>query len=1477
MRKPTKFFALFGVFLTGILTCCARAEDCPFGDLHPDCRIDLQDVLVLASNWLEPEGSRYDLDKESGVNSFDFALVADQWLVRGPLVTINEFMAINTRSVLSPAGRYEDWIELHNPGDETVNVAGMYLTDDLAEPTKWRIPTDKPGLTTIEPNTHIVIWCDDDPVVSGLRAPFELDGNGEQIGLYDSSRGTYIDSIDFGDQEPDLSFGRYPQGSGAWQFMYIPTAGAPNRGGYIDEVEPVRFSHERGFYDQQFLLKLSTDTEGAKIYYTFDGSQPHDPSYRIPKGELYTGPINIYRTMVVRARAVKPGWKMSQTRTKTYLFGADDGMKSLPIISLVGDEKKTFYEPSGIMAVGSGYNNFIMRGKAYERPVSFEWIDRGETTDFQVDCGIRVHGSNWMRPRYERCSGYWTGNCKIAFRLYFRGEYGPSRLDYPLFPSEVDSFRSIVLRSGHNDRVNPFQKDELMRRLYADMGQVSSHGTYANLLINGQYKGYYNPCEHIKSEFCQDWWDTDNEFDVMTMNGIRDGSWEAWSQMMNFGKSQNLNNPDNYEQFAAMLDIPAFADYLILQLWNGNWDWPQNNWSAAREQSPDGKWRFFIWDAEGACFSDRLYQVRFSNLNSSGDENSQIYRMLKNVPAFRRTFGDRFFKHFYNGGALTPANINARFYEMKQQLRGVIPNMHTYVVDTWVPQRFGIFKNACINEGMFTFEGPQLCINGTAAHGGYISPDAAISLYNTRGSGTVWYTLDGSDPADTAGLPAGGFQYLVTGASPKRAYIPTGPISDNWRGGEYYNDSYWRSSSGEPGGVGYERGRGYESLISLDMNDQMYDRNTCCYVRVPFTFSGTSSSYDKMMLQIKYDDAFVAYLNGHEIARKNVSGEPEWNSSVRRDHPDSQAVVFEEIDVSQHLNKLTSGQNVLAIHGINTYPADSDFLILAQMYVDSEGSAGGQTGAIEYQTPFNISRTTQVKARIQTGNTWSALTEATFAVGSLAANLRITKIMYHPEETGDPNDGDREFIELKNIGASAVNLNMVEFTDGIGYKFGPQELGPDEYIVLVKDVNAFRAEYGDNIRIAGPYKRSLSNGGERITLVDGVGSEILDFEYKDGWFDITDGNGFSLSLRDYDATNPQSYKDKDSWRPSAFAGGSPGWDDAGQLPEPGSIVINEVLAHAHAQAPDWIELHNTTDRPINIGGWYLSDSESNPMKYRISDDLLISGGDHMVFYEDTTFNNPGGDPGCLVPFALSENGEEVLLSSAQEDMLTGYRDYEDFGASPSGVSFGRYYKASTDSYNFVLMSSNTPWQANAYPRVGPIVINEIMYNPAGGDQDQEYIELYNISSSPVTLYDYSTNVPWKMTDGVEHVFGTNPTVTVQPDGYLLLVRSISGFTQSYGEVPRGVQIFEYDSGGLNNGGEKVEISMPGDVDTEGKRYYIRIDRVNYSDGSHPEGSDPWPAGPDGNGPSLSRINPAAYGNDVANWNSAAPSPGRTNY
>ncbi|MCX5636840.1 MAG: lamin tail domain-containing protein, partial [Planctomycetota bacterium] len=484
--------------------------------------------------------------------------------------------------------------------------------------------------------------------------------------------------------------------------------------------------------------------------------------------------------------------------------------------------------------------------------------------------------------------------------------------------------------------------------------------------------------------------------------------------------------------------------------------------------------------------------------------------------------------------------------------------------------------------------------------------------------------------------------------------------------------------------------------------------------------------------------------------------------------------------------------------------------------------------------------------------------------------LRITEIMFNPAEGGAFDNEQYEYIELKNIGTASLPLLGVKFTEGIyfSFPFPNINLPPGGYVVVAKNQSAFASRYTvpGGVQVLGPYDGQLSNSGENVKLEDPTNSTILDFTYRDGWFDITDGGGFSLTIRDPNSSDLNNWDSKSGWRTSAYIGGSPGEDDSGVIPNPGDVVINEVLAHAHATAPDWIELHNTTGEPINIGGWFLSDNHLTPKKYQLAEDTVIDRYSYKVFWEDTDFNSPS-DPGCIVPFALSENGEEVCLSSAQGGILTGYQEVQDFGASETGVSFGRYFKRSNNNADFVAMSQITPELPNAYPKVGPIVINEIMYNPPSGS-DAEFVELRNITGSKVYLFDAEGNT-WKFHDegyGIDYNLPANTNILA--NGYLLLVKNKSVFQSRYPGVPGGVQILQWGGGKLNNGGEKIYISMPGDVD-HGERRYIRVDMINY------DNETPWPTEPDGSGASLRRLVTNHYGNDPNNWTFAnPPTPGQ---
>ncbi|MCK5712819.1 MAG: lamin tail domain-containing protein [Hyphomicrobiaceae bacterium] len=359
---------------------------------------------------------------------------------------------------------------------------------------------------------------------------------------------------------------------------------------------------------------------------------------------------------------------------------------------------------------------------------------------------------------------------------------------------------------------------------------------------------------------------------------------------------------------------------------------------------------------------------------------------------------------------------------------------------------------------------------------------------------------------------------------------------------------------------------------------------------------------------------------------------------------------------------------------------------------------------------------------------------------------------------------------------------------------------------------------------------------------------------------------------------------KEYWRPSAAVDGSPGEDDTGDFPaERGAVIINEVLAHSDFELYDWIELYNTTGADINIGGWFLSDSDVDFKKFEIPQGNVIEANGYIAFTQNE-FGTPGA-PGCITPFALSENGEKLFLHSGQAGEITGYAEERSFGASDPDVSMGLYIIPSNGEVEFVAMSQLTEGTPNAYPKVGSVVISEIIDHPIDGDA--EYIELFNTTGGSVTLYDSVRAMPWRVEGiGDFDIFtDTGAIVTMGPQERILLVNDKTAFAGEFTPEP-GTRIIQWLSGSLQNGGETISLVKPGDYNTASELQYIVVDEAGYSDGTHPEGNRPdlWPTEPDGGidtnddgfpdkSIALKRNPETNYGNDPTNWQAADPSPG----
>lgn len=1112
---------------------------------------------------------------------------------------INEFMASNNGFLADPQGQFDDWVELYNPGALPLDVAGMYLTDDAGVPTKWRIPDDVPNLTTIPARGYTVIWLDNDTADTGLHAPFGLDAGGEEIALFEADGVTQVDYVAFDGQAANVSFGRVPDAGAEWSLMLTPTPGAPN----IAVVAEVRTSHTRGFYNAPFEVTLACDTPEVVILYTLDGSEPGVTAAGRLAGLPYTEPIPVARTTCLRARALRPAWQQSGVQTHTYIFHdqvirqpanppgfpplwagstADyemdpevvndaayrdeviPGLRSIRTMSIVMNPDDLFGSQHGI------YSNATGRGDGWERPASIEILNPDGSTAYAGRCGIRIHSYSW-RP-HDRTK-------KHSFRLEFRGEYGPKKMDYKLFTdAPVDRFDSIVLRAQHG-RSWPGQqypdqaqyiRDAFARDTARDMGKIDGHATFVHLYLNGLYWGLYNPVERPDAQLAEEYFGgSDEDYDALnrrtTTNEAIDGDLVRYNAMLALA-DRGLAGPQAYAEMQRHVDVDNLIDFFLIHQYTTNRDGPEvyqsNNQRAIGSRVGDPMFRFFVWDMEYSIWN----AADFLNVNVDVPTSaSHVYAKLRENPEFRLRYADHVHRHMFNGGALTPEAAAARWETRASELYAAIVCESARWGDAWrfkpftrnvewmaernrlltqyFPQRTAILLEQLKSAGLYPrIEAPSYRVNGVYRHGGHIASSDRLSMQAP--AGTIYYTTDGSDPRLplAAGDAGAGATALVSNDTPRRAFVPQSDIGDMWRSRLRFNDASWVSGDR---GVGYERDAEYEPLIGTDVEAQMYRVNTTCYIRILFDVRSDPREYDVMTLRVRYDDGFIAYLNGVEVARAMFAGTPQWDSRASGGH---EAAGHDSFDVSAHIGLLQQDWNLLAIQGLNASSTSSDFLISVELLAGEAEIIGGQVlpVAATYAGPITLPASACIKSRVLSAGQWSALNEAVFAVAPVAEGLRISEIMYHPADTGHPDDPNTEYIELANVGPEPFNLRLVTFTAGIAFTFPDIVLAPEAYTLVVKDIAAFQARYGRGLPVAGQYTGALDNAGERVTLLDAAGQTIHDFEFRDDWYGSTDGGGHSLTLRDPHNVEPHSLDGRNAWQPSSEIGGSPGFGDPGR-------------------------------------------------------------------------------------------------------------------------------------------------------------------------------------------------------------------------------------------------------------------------------------------------------------------------------------------
>jgi len=493
-------------------------------------------------------------------------------------------MASNSATVSDPDYKeYGDWVELYNANDSSVNLKGYSITDLLSQPKKYVFTAD----IIIPPKGYKIIWADDKATAN--HANFKLSASGESIGLF-SPGGQVVDSITFGVQQNDISFGRFPDGTAMWYKLFPSSPGAPNVESQIADKLPLpAVSQKSGFYPGQISISLSHTVAEAFLRYTTDG---HTPT---PASPRYTSPITIDSTMVLRVGAFKEGSIPSNVLTSTYFINEPT---VLPVFSLVTDPENFFSDTGGIYVAGT--NGIIANcstaprnwNQDWERPVNIEFFEKNRTSAFSVSAGVQIYGG---------CARLYP---QKSLALYFRGTYGSEKLKYRLFPDQlITEYNNFILRSSGQDWWRTMFRDGMVQTLIKHSMNIDYQDYRPSIaFINGQYYGIHNIREKLNEHYVESHYGINGDnidlIEISKSVSATNGDTLAYKEMINFLSANNLAVTAHYDHIRSIIDIDNYIDYIIAEVYSANGDWPGSNMKLWRDRSAQARWRWMIYDLD---------------------------------------------------------------------------------------------------------------------------------------------------------------------------------------------------------------------------------------------------------------------------------------------------------------------------------------------------------------------------------------------------------------------------------------------------------------------------------------------------------------------------------------------------------------------------------------------------------------------------------------------------------------------------------------------------------------------------------------------------------------------------------------------------------------------------------------------------------------------------------------------------------------
>lgn len=586
-------------------------------------------------------------------------------------VFISEVSAGVSRTV-DTEGKQPEWIELINRSSSTVDLSGWGLSDDAGHPRKWQFAQG----ASIKPGEYLIVRLGDadiQDVSSGsYQASFGLSllSDADETVTLCTPDGSVVDRMPLPRQYASISYGRIDGRSG---FFYLAksTPGSQNTDtGYSYRTSPASFSIAGGMYDGPVTVELSAQ-ENATIRYTTDGSVPSNTS------PIYTGPITLNETTVLRSRVWRDNEYPSATETQTYFVGVSHTMN---VMSVVVDPADLWSQEKGLYIMGpnaldqSPYGsidhgaNFWM---TWEKSANIEYYGVDGSTILSQGCGLKLHG------QYSRSEP------QKAFKIIAREEYGDQDFFYaPLF-SERDytQYQSFVLRSSGSDGDKTRMRDSILTSLAENTPVMYQATELVIVYLNGEYWGQYNLRERINQYSVAQWegWDDPENVDLVKANtNVLHGSDESFQKMLSWVKKNGVKNDEALEAVGKVVDLENYIDYICLQMFTGNTD-TLNVKRYRNAVSGDGKWRWIFFDLDWAFYTDTNSPTRWMNPagmgNSMRTDNTLYVELMKNSTfraMFLKRLGELMATDFTTQAIVDKVNarVNELMPEMDEHMSG---------------------------------------------------------------------------------------------------------------------------------------------------------------------------------------------------------------------------------------------------------------------------------------------------------------------------------------------------------------------------------------------------------------------------------------------------------------------------------------------------------------------------------------------------------------------------------------------------------------------------------------------------------------------------------------------------------------------------------------------------------------------------------------------------------------------------------------